>query len=163
MILNVSPRFSSDDKVNGWSANAKHVGQLVGVVFSVQFSDFLYLSWIKFSQTVARSARMFTSFFGKHVTHILLMRPEKQMIRVGAFRIVASVQNMFPFWNLSIVDFPRNAMGADHFTFNGKTPVSARVVTADPFPASLCFNNLWPKSWFNRHGIAHKEVLYGSS
>lgn len=82
-----------------------------------------------------------------HVGEIILSSAEKKMIRAYAGRIVASVKDVQSFWDLSIVNEPRSAMGERPFTrFETKFSIPPVVYGRRPRPASFALCDFLEKS-----------------
>lgn len=88
------------------------------------------------------------STFRYGIQSIIFFRPQKQMIRPDARRIVAAMKNAYVFRNGAIVNLPRNAMSRSH----GRTSNHPVFIgsSASPNPTLSSFFNLGPESLFER-------------
>lgn len=79
---------------------------------------------------------------------------KKQMIRIAARRIIAFVKNLHSWWDRSVFQSPRKAMGQNWSTSMGPNPTVTIVgaIVSDPRPTftGFAFSNLLPKSFFSR-------------
>lgn len=95
----------------------------------------------------------------EHIPHIFGMGSKKQMIWPYAYSIVAFVTNFQRFIKFSIMNFIRqpvsiflNALSSIHCDRKCSiTSVTASLCSL-PFPTSIQFENLFPKSFFNGFG-----------
>lgn len=89
------------------------------------------------------------------VHHVVGLSAKKQMVRVAAGRVVATVQNMKRA-NRTHKTLVRDSVGS--FVF--ETPVSARVETSRPLPTAA-FGNVKPGNELDRKGYVgnHKRRL----
>ncbi len=108
-----------------------------------------------------------TPFLGDAVLRVISGGPKKQMVRVGAFGVVALVANMKAFWDFPKMNKPRRAAGGDLGLFRVATfhdhPVPERMLAAGPFPTAIGFDHFCPKpGWqciVHRKPLGDKEVV----
>lgn len=77
-----------------------------------------------------------TTAFLAHITQIILLCAEKQVIGPHATRVIAAMANACIVWNWAISQFPRKTMGQNHSaSAEGCKPSSIWAHRADPLPA----------------------------
>ena len=112
-------------------------------------SEFRYERVRQYSHAVAGAE--IVTFLPNLIGFVVACRPDKQMIRVHARRIIAAVKDMKPDRDLSAMDFPRDAMRRDQFAgseYIDDAPVSPLIVRPGPEPASIAPLNLFPEAFF---------------
>lgn len=155
-IENVPPKFTVDDVTYGAGRNVVtprdafnrfSIGPRFAGLANAVLGHFCFA--VLFTNPNANAA------FSRLVHHVVGLRPEKQMVRVAARRIVAAVQNV-KVANRSDKNLVRKAMRS--FLF--KSPISARVQTAGPLPTTI-FGNMKPGNQVNCKGYVggHKRRL----
>src|SRR5689334_13911991 len=98
---------------------------------------------------VAFAASLAHSALRNHVSHVIEIRSEEQMIRSNARRIVAPMANMHPVGNPAVADAPRDTVCADaNIALNGELAV--RFVCGEdgsnPLPALSALVHLAPEA-----------------
>lgn len=114
-LFDMLPVVSVDDGTNVRLAHTKLRGDdapndaalcqsaYLANVFSGQLSKIL---------TLANNRRGPVPFLQQHVCAVVLRRAEKQVARIHAASVVAGMKDEYSGWDLSMVEFPRIAMGA---------------------------------------------------
>lgn len=72
---------------------------------------------------------------GNHVTNVIKVCAKKQVSGIAAKFIVAMVQDVHPFGNGAVGEFPCNAVGSCCLPVDGKLPVSVATCSGSPVPA----------------------------
>lgn len=89
------------------------------------------------------------SSFPNHIVGVLLKGSKEQMVRIGAWRIIAFVKNIHSFWNWSKVEYPRNTMGTN-MPLSSITPSHTWIIPfagffpSRPLPA---WTEFWSMFW----------------
>lgn len=84
---------------------------------------------------------------GNHVGHVVVRRPEEQVVRSDAFPIVTHVTNEETCRYHTVRYLPRNAMRPDLFSgFKFEVSVATKRQLRRPLPATVSLPNLGPKS-----------------
>lgn len=119
------------------------------IAFQQQSFNLFYFINRQFSQVMILTKWL--SFFCDLIFDVVLVRTNKQMIRIYARRIVTMMQNPFFVFNFAKLKFKRHFMGSLILGFNPKNSVSVFVFGSFPFPTLFSgFNyNFAPKSFFN--------------
>jgi hypothetical protein len=101
-----------------------------------------------FSNSIFGQARSSASFslwattsvstLSDHVKHVVALGAKKEMLRVGAQRVIALVQNIQPIGDRAIVEFPRHAMRIRGFTIANQPAIAARGASL-PLPTPIRF------------------------
>jgi hypothetical protein len=106
------------------------------------------------------SVRSFSEFlpsFFLHIGHVFSVSRREKMIRVYAWRIIAAMAYLFPFWNRSEVNHPGNTMGGMNADPRPKASIPSVAFGGNPNPARskrrifwdrAVFTNLFPESSF---------------
>ena len=74
------------------------------------------------------------SALGNHVSHVVAMSAEKQMFRINAARVVASMQHVKAIVDWAVGQFPRKPMGGHLAIAEAKSAISAPSA-GSPIPA----------------------------
>src|SRR5579859_773334 len=80
-------------------------------------------------------------------------RPQKEMSRVHAWRVVAFVQDMQIIRDGADAVDPRLPMGINHPTVKGEFPIPASGATSGPDPAPVAFLDVIPEVGFSSRGL----------
>lgn len=93
---------------------------------------------------------------------VIFRAAQKQMGWSNATRVVASVADLHPMWNLSSVrQFPGHAVRSVVSWFaRHKTAIPVRRYRADPQPAIIGFFHVLPKPLRHRVGAAHAMIIH---
>lgn len=109
--------------------------------------------------------RVWVSALKNAISHIVAPCSEKQVTRVTATRVVATVTNVSPVGNISISNNPGHAVRALHFACsagpaNGSIS-SASVCGSEPFPALGCIASfdLGPKAGNHFISFFHSSFM----
>lgn len=96
------------------------------------------------------------SLFSIPVPVVVATRPEPQVSRIAAGRVIAAVQNTQPFWNRAIRQQPRCSVSQGVC----ELPITFLVLFCLPFPAAIraCFFNFIPESFRERLSRRHSDV-----
>lgn len=91
--------------------------------------------------------------------HVVIgLSTEKQMIGPNTWWIVATVKNLQSLWNLTIMQFPREAMSGWANTIllsttHAESPITKMTDRSRPDPTRICSAHVGPKATFN--GLFH--------
>lgn len=96
---------------------------------------------------VAGTVRSIASSLRKTIAHVVELSAEKQMCRIYARRIVATVKDEHPGRDLAMSEHPRVPMDGSQRSVQPGAAVSTRVTPAYPRPAIVnsAFQNTTPK------------------
>jgi hypothetical protein len=110
------------------------------------------------------------------ITDVLRVRPEIEMVRPDAGRVVAPMANEQPIGDWSVVQLPGNAVGQQHLPViaaDGDLPVALGQLMPSPYPARFRAMDLlpetlgqWARGWTpllraisDRLGMRHGSLL----
>lgn len=146
MILSPASRLAVDYSRDGGFVDSK-----IGCHLAVQFTsidavlNFLHLLSRQLCVWMGFAVRR--SLLSSHVLHVVVVRPQKEMLRVAAWRIVAFVQNVKAIWDWPESYLVGYAMRAKHLVF-GWTRADRSVPTfrskTSPLKASICCGGAQP-------------------
>jgi len=94
-------------------------------------SDFDYIGICKFGLKITRAIGL--PLFLATVIHIILKSSKKKMFRIATGWGVALVKHVHTFWNRTIMDFPRDTMGTNIFSFT-IPDLSIPLSICSPYP-----------------------------
>lgn len=168
------PIFTNANRLNSRFANLKLFCEFPPTTtISIQFAylqnlfNGQFTSWMVFaSRPIFRVCAMFyTTTFFISVFHIFLVRSQKQMKRISAFRVIASVANAQLGRILQIINFIRNAVYVVSFPDIFRADAEFRITPrnwAMPFPTTIGLNfNFVPKSInFLRGKFGQFKIFY---
>lgn len=146
-MLNMSPAFIINNKLNGPSANSIFFSHLTG-----RFNDFVVFSYCKdFFIGQLRSSTFLTPAFIlatllNHIFHIIFIRSKKEMAWLNAQSIIAFMTNKHPQGDGAIVQHPRYPVGPYDFFIKKNVAIARCSSACGPNPTSFSFFNLIPKS-----------------
>lgn len=147
--IQMMPSFSAQNSAYLCYFNSEKRGD-----FSKEFSFFSYLEYfsgIFLGDFSIRSFSMRIAILANCVSYVFFMSPEEQMLWVYTSWNIATMKNPFAFWNLSIMEFPRNAMSKNTIrTTEIQQPISTDKFSASPKPACFCLFDALPKTFFYR-------------
>lgn len=147
------PRFPINNFANLATVNAKLVcNELLSyIAMFIHAPDFNNHSVGKLCR--GRSLPSYVTVFAYLIVIVVALGSEKKMERVAARRVVASVEHVESFWNVSVVKLPRNAMREENKFPIGVIPLNLSVAVtlrlAVPEPAPIGLFNHAPKAFGN--------------
>lgn len=100
---------------------------------------------------------------GHHIVMVVLVRAEKQVVRIHAGWNITSMEDQLSLGNSAIMKFPRYAMSKAHLIWASALtdlPISARIRACRPKPALFSLVYLRPKSFRNRFAV--RSILVAS-
>jgi len=166
MILNVLPRLTADDVVDCRLTHFKLFGQ--GFVFCSLFAQSSKLQNLIFAQ--CDIAVFFASGLSKSslycgINSVFLWRPCKQVKRINARSIIASMTHLKSFRDWSIAQFKRNSVRLLPPTLRHDPAVSTRSSGTRPFPAFDWLSNFYfcPKSFEHIYRVVDNGLIRFSS
>jgi hypothetical protein len=110
------PVFPYQDIFNGHVGNAILSGQGTCRHTPCQSVDFQYLKFCQFSFEMGFSMRMPAPPFSVSIGHVFgICSKEKTSLIIDAWRGVAMMQDMKPFWDRAMADFPGNTVSIQFF------------------------------------------------
>lgn len=120
---------------------------------------------------LAAMVRDASATLSPHVTHVVGLCPKEKMIRVGTWRIVATVKNAKSVRDFSTVNLPRDAVRVDAFLGavsaepRGDNTVPVFVPFSLPTPTTVLDNGLLSVALRDRYAgwsIAHQSLVYNA-
>lgn len=157
MKLDMTPRFLLFNQCNGLFRNIKHFCNFfLNDSFSQKTSYFHNLCITENRHAVSLAFRDKISTFAKHVAHIVLMGSKKQMSRLYAPWVVASVTNKNIFWNWSVTKLPHNSVSklVGRWAINFKYSPGSMMKSTSPIPTVSFYFNFgnepfknWERIW----------------
>lgn len=149
--LDMLPRATTNDVAGIALANAVIFRQFFcALAIRVPLAHFTHLNVCHF--TVGRLFALWlkAATLGVHIPHIVRMGAEKQMIWVGASRIVAFVANLHAFWSRAKMKHPRNAMDCHCPFVYADLAVSIAIQGANPVPTFIgaVIDDFFPETLF---------------
>jgi len=136
---------------------ARDVAGPVALAFvqSANFAHFVIrelAARISFPRLTERLWNQWAAFLCDRIAIVVALRAKKKMVWPDTRRIVAVMQNLYAFWNWTMVQFPREAMGAHALVWalrHTELPVSEiGFVFCNPKPTRVCFLDLTPEPLF---------------
>jgi hypothetical protein len=118
-------------------------------------ANILNLSPLYFGVRVLLSMGFAGSSLQKHILHVVQLLSQEQMVRVDAWRIVATVKNVQTVRHRSLMQLPGDAMSKPRLSFKPKRPIPGFSPSGGPKPTRFCLANLAFKSRANRLGLIH--------
>jgi len=108
-----------------------------------------------------------TPSFSDHISHVVFVSSEKQVIRTNARRVVTSVKHMRLGWNLAVMQNPRKPVRefpTPLVTCAPDMPVAVAPATSSPKPTLFSPLDLGPKTSFYRCAKigAHRRFSFGA-
>lgn len=100
-----------------------------------------------------RFPRLPVPSFVCHVSHVFGLSSEKQVSRIDAFRVIATVEDALSLRNGAVFEFPCDSMsgpGMAELPANAKTSIAPVSGRSCPFPARLSLSDFRPKTFGNR-------------
>lgn len=156
-LINMLPRFAELDPRNRGLANAElctylSLSHSAAVKEGADFTDSMGTKpcisvSLSPNQTLSPGA---PATLGNHVSHIVKLRAEKQVVRPDAARVITAMQYLKTFWNRAVRQFIRVSMSshcpATRADTDAQLPVSKTRDTAIPQPAVFGLLNFRPKT-----------------
>lgn len=150
----VLPACAGYDTANLRTTNAESFSQLiVGPSFSLKRDDFLRLIVCQLRRAVLLPFHGWATgaAFVFHILHVVVVCANEKVIRPYANAIVALMQDVHPFRDWPVVDFPTNPMGFKHrcTMWCRYNPVASWLVRRGlPLPTPWAFLYISPKTLF---------------
>jgi hypothetical protein len=140
------PSLTSNNSANVGLADSKYGRDFLlrNAVFKIELSDFSYIfgrefGISRFSNCDAPSA------LGKHVSHVIAMRSNKQMLWIYAGRIVAFMAHTHSSRNFAFMHNPRRMACVRDLSTEPKRAIPAGVYCTSPKPAGFRLVDLFTK------------------
>jgi len=89
------------------------------------------------------------SFFINHIFRVIFRSPNKKMIGVYAFSVIARMANKHFFRNNAFMKNPRIPMGMNMLFANLNLTIPINTYCSFPYPARICFFNMTKKNSLN--------------
>ncbi len=101
------------------------------------------------------TTRTLTSTLASHILHVLLMRTQKQVRRVAAWGVVASVTDLKPLCNRAIGKFVGYAMRTLKAlaVLHAPIPALSPITRPEPTLIGSTYNNVLPEAVFDGDGL----------
>lgn len=112
----------------------------------VERTDLCDLSGAELSHSVVLAGRLSATALRVPVADVVGVRPEEQVVRANARRIIASVADAQPFRDISEVDHPGKAVCLDCPPLEVQSAVALFQDGSGPEPAAIGFPNALPKA-----------------
>ena len=132
---------------------AKHSGYGCHAKATSQFQSIVHLLLRKFGIWMCISTESGFSPFFYHVLRVVFGSPNKKMLGINAFRIVAGMANHHSFLNIAFMDHIRKPVRPYCLSFVTKSSISAAKIATFPNPTTIGFFNIRKKSFLIRHAI----------
>jgi len=140
---------------NGRPGNCKLLTQYLARISKrwSQLSNFIDLGlcqfcrWMILSPLVVRG-RIYSTSFNSHIIVVFNERPKPKMGWPDAWRVIAVMKDVLPFWNWTKMQNPGSAVCQNNSTvlsFAADAPITFRVFSRSPHPASTKF---MPMHWY---------------
>lgn len=152
-ILNMFPDFVSFYFINKCSRNIKAGGQIFLKIIGFPYFKNFFL--IQLNSAMFLSNKLSSSALNLTIGHIVLRRPQKQMIRIYADRIIAFMTNKKSTGNGPFVNLIGKSMSFKGFVFKMKSTISCFKYRTFPYPTTLCFYEKFQKIFFFIHLEGH--------
>lgn len=174
-VLDVLPRFSANYHANSLKYYAESIGKIPkGIASRVpKLPNLNNLILGKFSHAVlfpalisnAKAARGSITIFGRHVSHVFFVCPQKKMIGVYASWIVAAMKDKKIVGNFSYMNFIRSPMCADQSVFTGAFcnpyyPIPTPLFGPNPNPTAVGFLDELKKAFRKRFRFWSHVILF---
>lgn len=112
----------------------------------VERSDLAHLGFGQLALVISLAARHSMPAFTQHVSHVVCVSPEEEVVGPHTCAYVAYVTNKKTVGNGAVVNLPRNAMRPKEVFAISYRPVTLTVSVADPFPAPVGDDNVFPET-----------------
>ena len=149
VLLNTFPYGEANDLRYGCLLQSVFIRKalLAYSFFAVAPSDLSNLLRVYFRSAMRFALRI--TAFSNGVIVVIGISSQKQMIRAYAGRVVALMQHLLVRWYGTIMNLPRQAMGAFRslFLIVPESAVTIFVCVASPYPTGFSFINLIPESF----------------
>jgi len=151
-MLDVFPIFAANDSGHIAPVYSKFFSNVGLFHFPFQGFNLFRLVRRYFGPIVPISIRHFSAALSITVRNIFFLCCCKQMVRIDASRVVATMADVKRSIKIWVSQPIRKAMSRLHFTINIKTAVSKNIFTTNPLPASVKRNffHIPPKALFCR-------------
>jgi hypothetical protein len=118
---------------------------------SVLLAYVSYFIVVQLGVSMGLPAQKTSTPFGHHIVSVVPVCAEKEMIRAHAKNVVAGVANVLSDWNFPNIDHIADSMRQPIFSQITERPVSIFVRAANPFPAAVCYMNIFQESQLHVH------------
>lgn len=167
--LDMLPDFTRDNLANSCKVYTVFFSQKpMGFAFLCSLANIVYILLCQFCQKVsgAFAGRKFVmSILGNHVIDVIDVSSQKQMFRIAAWWIIASMTNLFGiFGNGAMMKFVRNSMRSVLFSVKFNQSIAVLRGSARPSPAFIRTApiNVLPKSFFLRWAFLYSSIVPGN-
>jgi hypothetical protein len=105
------------------------------------------------------SFRGMTSTFLRSISVVISLCPKKQMIGSNATAIVARMANQHSFWDRTVYEFPRKAVGQIALPIQSELSVANIEHDSAPIPTRGMFRNKRPEFLLSVTDVRHKNSI----
>lgn len=146
LLFNVFPCQSMNYAINAILRYFEFPRNIPLIPFSsFMYSPYFYYLGIREKRNMLVDGPV--SSFLNHIKHIIFACSKKQMFRIYARRVITFMKDAKPFWNKTIVNFPRKTMCINSFFVINKSAIAKFIYFTYPNTTFLRRSHQFPE-WF---------------